>query len=943
MTSRSGPQPEKNPPKANRLRAFVLDGIAYLARRQAVPVVVLAAVLVGLSLFYIRQLPIRSSYLDLLPQNDPLIEKYKAKEEELTATDYAAVLLSLVSPPADVEARRAKLFAAADKLIGLLEKTGEIKRASYRIGEGITYPKELLLYQRLTPEDLAKLKASAEQILQALSQIPPESGDFSDKLVELKASLSAETDVSPEQVLPLLDELLQLGWAGLAALQHLPELQGPLHEAAQVIQAINHQTGTTDAGSPQPGTPLLSRDSTKLVIQVWPAQPSYAGLDYCRRVTEILKQTIAQAELSQLGVEARVTGAYAAVTESNEVIRKDMNFTTLVSSVGVLLLLALTFASAFLTLVALVPLLVSALFTVAWAKFSTGGFNLVTTFLPSLVLGLGIDFSIHLLARYVEERNAGRSVGRALDIAIHKKGEASLFATLTTAAVFVSLLISRSRALAEMGVIMSLGIVLAYLAAMVLTPSLIALSYVTLKRRFRERMPIRTETLARAYRSLLPQRRAVVGLTLLLTLALSYQVSQVQFRFASGQLAPRTQASEVAEEILQEFQGEVSFADQFVFFVDDPARLRELEETLVENPFVTSTDSIRHILPQELLRGKASLQDVPVGDMLSTVASLKQVLSQWEGLVKDLERLTALLSGWELSAALSGKIDLATSLSERSSTLIQLTDEMRALNRTFYLSLLAGLRGDLEQIEAFLKNLASLPDEPGLILALVNVLPEQLKAIYYSPTSQEFILRARMSPALYEGHNLQQFVDWVRGLNVDYFGIPEVQGRLEAYMKRDFAVSTAIASFFIAALVWRSFGSLREALLAISPLIIGYLWMLAGMRLLSIAFNFTNIVISPLLIGIGVDSAIHILHRIKEERQQERKDATAWGAAATLVPVLSTSLTTMLVFGTLICARTPGLRYLGISALLGLGFTLLASLLFLPSAAARLDESRRGD
>jgi len=942
MTSKSGPQPEKNPPKANRLRAFVLDGIAYLARRQAVPVVVLAAILVGLSLFYIRQLPIRSSYLDLLPQNDPLIEKYKAKEEELTATDYAAILLSLVSPPADVEARRARLFAAADKLIGLLEKTGEIKRASYRIGEGITYPRELLLYQRLTPEDLTKLKASAEQILQALSQIPPETGDFEGKLNELKASLSAEAEASPEQVLPLLNELLQLGRAGMAVLQHLPELQRPLHEAAQVIQAVA-QPGRAGEESSQKGTPLLSRDSTKLVIQVWPAQPSYAGLDYCRRVTQILKQTIAQAELSTFGVEARITGAYAAVTEGNEVIRKDMNFITLVSSVGILLLLALTFASPFLTLVALVPLLVSGLLTVAWAKFSVGGFNLVTTFLPSLVLGLGIDFSIHLLARYVEERNAGRSVGRALEIAIHRKGESSLFATLTTAAVFVSLLISRSRALAEMGVIMSLGIVLAYLAAMVLTPSLIVLSYVTFKRRFRERMSMRTEPLARAYKSLLRQRRAVVGLTLVLTLALSYQVSQVQFRFVSGQLAPHTQASEVAEEIVQEFQGEVSFASQFVFFVDDPARLRELEETLAESPFVTSTDSIRNILPHELLRGKASLQDVPVGDMLSTVAALKQALSQWEGLTRDLERLTALLSGWELSAALNGKIDLATSLSERSSALIQLTDEMRALDRTFYLNLLAGLQGDLEQIEAFLKKLASLPDEPELIWALVNVLPEQLKSIYYSPSSHEFILRARMSPALFEGHNLQQFVDWVKGLNVDYFGIPEVQGRLEAYMKRDFALSTAIAGLFIAILVWRSFGNLREAILAVSPLIIGYLWMLAGMRLLSIAFNFTNIVISPLLIGIGVDSAIHILHRIKEEHQQGRKDATAWGAAATLVPVLSTSLTTMLVFGTLICARTPGLRYLGISALLGLGFTLLASLLFLPSAAARLDESRRGD
>jgi len=198
-----------------------------------------------------------------------------------------------------------------------------------------------------------------------------------------------------------------------------------------------------------------------------------------------------------------------------------------------------------------------------------------------------------------------------------------------------------------------------------------------------------------------------------------------------------------------------------------------------------------------------------------------------------------------------------------------------------------------------------------------------------------------MSTELYADDNLSKFVDWVKGLGVDYFGIPEVQNRLEAYMKRDFALSTALASLLIALLVWGSFGSLKEALLAVTPLAIGYLWMLAGMKLLGIAFNFTNIVISPLLIGIGVDSAIHILHRIEEERHRGG-DAAVWGAAATAVPVISTSLTTMLVFGTLIAARTPGLRFLGISALLGLGFTLLASILVLPCATAWLDGSRRG-
>ncbi|KUK26850.1 MAG: RND superfamily exporter [Acetothermia bacterium 64_32] len=940
MTSRSAPQPERKLPKAKRLRTLLLDGIARLSRRQAVGVVLVVAVLVGFSLFYIRELPIRSSYLDLLPEEDPLIEKYKAREGELTATDYAAILLSLVSPPEDVEERRERLFSAADRLIQLLLEEPEFKRASYRIGEAIEYPKELLLYQTLSPEDLEGLKAAAEELLAAVAEILPESGKLSSGLAELEEALTATGDPSAERIIPLVDRLLQLGASGLEVLRGLPRVQGPLNRATQVIQAA---TGKPAGGTPpDEGTPLLSRDSTKLVIQVWPAQPSYAGLDYCRRVTELLQGIIAQADLLQLGVQARLTGAYVAVTESNEIIRKDMNFVTLVSSLGVLLLLALTFSSAFLTLVALVPLLVSALFTMAWAKFSAGGFNLITTFLPSLVLGLGIDFSIHLLSRYVEEREAGRSVGRALYTAIHKKGEASLSAALTTAAVFVCLLVSRSRALTEMGLIMSLGIVLAYLSAMLLTPSLIVLSYVAFKRRFREHMPVPTQALARGYKGLLSQRRAVVGLTLLLTLALSYQVSQVEFRFVSGQLAPQTQASQVANEILREFQGEVSFSDEFVFFVKDPAQLRKLEGALAESPFVTGIDSIRDILPQELLRGKASLQDLPVGDLLAVVDSLEGVLGRWEELIDALQRLAVQLAGWELSSLLAGDVALATSLSHRSSALLRLAYELEELDRDSSLRLLAGIKGDLQNVSAFLENLASLPDEPELIRALVEVLPEQLKPVYYSPTSQEFILRARVSPSLYEGHNLQEFVDWVQGLGVDYFGVPEVQGRLEAYMKRDFAFSTAIASFLIALLVWMSFGSLREALLAVSPLAIGYLWMLAGMRLLGISFNFTNIVISPLLIGIGVDSAIHILHRIKEERGRRRM-AIAWGMAATLPPVLSTSLTTMLVFGALVFARTPGLRYLGISALLGLGFTLLASLVFLPAAAARLDEPRRGD
>ncbi|HEC63577.1 MAG TPA: hypothetical protein ENI38_04245, partial [Candidatus Acetothermia bacterium] len=419
------------------MRARLLDGIAYLARHQAVAVVAVAAVLSGLALYYVQDLPIRSSYLDLLPSQDPLVAEFREKELELSAADYAAILLTLTQPPPDPETGKERLRQAAEALIAQLSQNPEIIRASYRIGEGLAYPEELLLYARLTPQDLEELRESAARIMALLEGVPGEAAQLEEYLTQLEAAFSG---ASPQDALPLLEQLPGLLRAGLAALEALPQLAPPLARAAELVRRISSRPSAT--GAVGEGVELFSTDGGKLVLQVWPAQPSYVGLTYCQQITHILEQAIARTPLERWGVTARITGAYALATETDAIIRKDMNLTTLISSLGVLAILAGTFASAFLTGVALVPLLVSALLTVAWAKLAVGGFNLVTTFLPALVLGLGIDFSIHLLSRYVEERAEGAKVGLALRVAIHRKGEASLAAALTTAAVFLALLIS---------------------------------------------------------------------------------------------------------------------------------------------------------------------------------------------------------------------------------------------------------------------------------------------------------------------------------------------------------------------------------------------------------------------------------------------------------------------------------------------------------------------
>jgi predicted RND superfamily exporter protein len=148
-------------------------------------------------------------------------------------------------------------------------------------------------------------------------------------------------------------------------------------------------------------------------------------------------------------------------------------------------------------------------------------------------------------------------------------------------------------------------------------------------------------------------------------------------------------------------------------------------------------------------------------------------------------------------------------------------------------------------------------------------------------------------------------------------------------MKADFLNSTYFAVIII--LVIMAIG-LREIFLGplwgIIPVGLGFLWMLAGMRNLGIDFNFANIVISSILIGNGVDYAVYVLHSYAHTRSIEKT------MSETAAPVLGSAVTTMVSFGSLLFANTPGLQVFGTSALLGVGCTTFFTLVFLPALLA---------
>jgi hopanoid biosynthesis associated RND transporter like protein HpnN len=153
------------------------------------------------------------------------------------------------------------------------------------------------------------------------------------------------------------------------------------------------------------------------------------------------------------------------------------------------------------------------------------------------------------------------------------------------------------------------------------------------------------------------------------------------------------------------------------------------------------------------------------------------------------------------------------------------------------------------------------------------------------------------------------------------------------------ALRQAFAGAFVLVvlLLWWLWRSVRDAALAIAPLLLAALFTAATSVAVGLPLNFADVIVLPLLLGIGVDSGIHLVQR----HRSEGDSAAALLRSSTSRAVLWSALTTIASFGTLGFASHRGMSSLGQLLTLGVALTLACNLLVLPAALALL-ERRRG-
>jgi predicted RND superfamily exporter protein len=128
---------------------------------------------------------------------------------------------------------------------------------------------------------------------------------------------------------------------------------------------------------------------------------------------------------------------------------------------------------------------------------------------------------------------------------------------------------------------------------------------------------------------------------------------------------------------------------------------------------------------------------------------------------------------------------------------------------------------------------------------------------------------------------------------------------------------------------------LRDLVFALAPLALAVLFTAASAVLLGLQLNFANVIVLPLLLGLGVSGALHVVMRWREEGRLASLAATSTPRA-----VLFSALTTVASFGSLAISDHPGLASMGLLLTIAIFWSLVCNLLILPNMLALANPRR---
>ncbi len=603
----------------------------------------------------------------------------------------------------------------------------------------------------------------------------------------------------------------------------------------------------------------------------------------------------------------RVTGTLAMEHEELLSVSRSAGIAGLMALVLVALVLYWALRSTRLLAISLVTLLSGLAVTASFAALAVGHLNLISVAFAVLYIGLGVDFLLHFCLRFKELAAAGTDVERAVVETARGVGASLAICTMTTAAAFYAFIPTPFDGVSELGLISGSGMFVSLFASLSLLPALVA-TFVTpassgAAHNWKE------SRLAGALTGYPKASLIVACLVATLTLGSLPRVS-----FDNNPIHLRDPDSEsvlAIEDLARDSEAPLL---NMVALAADRSEAAGWASELAQLPEVREIMSFNSLLPAGQTEKTLLIEDIGLF-MGTSLAHAARAPADPETLRRGLGTLADTL------AAAASPSGTEQALQEAVERLLNIVDATPASAAAPLLATLdEDLIGDLpEQLRRLAASLEAQPFERG-------DLPMELTERWIDSTGRELI-EIVPSENINDNAAAERFVAAVHGIVPAATGLPVVFREASATAVRSFQLALSYALVMVTVLLAVLLRRGRDVMLVLVPILFAA-GTTAGLTVwLDIPFNFANIIALPLLVGVGVDNGIHMVHRMRTEPPADGEPL----ATSTPRAVLASGLTTIASFGNLAFSSHVGMASMGKLLTLGMAVTLAATLLLLPA------------
>ncbi|KMQ50459.1 hopanoid biosynthesis associated RND transporter [Chitinispirillum alkaliphilum] len=659
------------------------------------------------------------------------------------------------------------------------------------------------------------------------------------------------------------------------------------------------------------------------------------------------------------------TGLVMVQIDENNALANDFGWPSLIALGLILVLLIGAFRDWKYPLLTVVALVAGIIWTTGILALVFGYLNVMSAGFGIVLVGLGIDFGIHFISGFRDGREHGKSVGESLSYMYDRVGAGVVTGALTTAIVFFCLQFTQFEAYSQLGVSTGIGIISVLLAQMILLPALIVWDHkgysVTAGVLNRAKLgfvvavwsgfwgkvfsffrlpffdyvckPLQFGFLGTSGRLLgkMPVAIGVLAVSAVLMVFSIFGGLNMEWEYDLMKLQPEGTPSMVAQNnIIEKFELSPDYA---------MVKARDIEECrfLVEEfkrvgnrtGLIGAVDAITEFLPEEstqieniviIEEFRENLLNTPTAPAITEqgMQKLKQELIRLHQNIVEIGEMSVMSSGEDNK--IIRKCDQIVGRVDEESFVLALADKLPEYT------------GDLSKIERY-QMIASevLKDRlltmAGTSIVTLDNLPEDIRKRYVNPNNDDLLITVFPKGYIWDENTLNTFNEQTSGISERITGMPAIIQLLMDLMAEKGRDALIIGAIAIILFLFIDFGSLKFTLLAVIPLAVGAVWMVGLMAASGMKLSIMNFTALPLIIGIGIDDGVHMLHRYRIEGKGSVPVVLRFTGRA----ILLTSLTTMIGFGSMGLASHVGIAMFGLTLFYGVGACFVSSAYVLPA------------